>query len=178
MVRYNRYQDCITTETQKMLNGIGLKEDEIRFRLANLASNLDFYYGGYAGQVERDKNIALDELKNVEKQLDILSDSRKNIDRASETCQSSYLYDVFLWFSWLNPISTANAQIKIGGYSESEIRGIVIISIFACMGVFFFLSTGALLFSKNAKVVAFAMDSVKTLLGFFIGVAMSFLGVR
>jgi hypothetical protein len=46
------------------------------------------------------------------------------------------------------------------------------------MGLFFFLSTGALLFSKNAKVVAFAMDSVKTLLGFFIGVAMSFMGVR
>ena len=68
--------------------------------------------------------------------------------------------------------------MKIGAYSESDIRGIVIISIFGCMGMFFFISTGALLFSKNAKVVAFAMDSVKTLLGFFIGVAMTFMGVR
>ena len=68
--------------------------------------------------------------------------------------------------------------MKIGNYSESDIRAIVIVSIFGCMGVFFFVSTGALLFSKNAKVVAFAMDSVKTLLGFFIGVAMTFMGVR
>jgi hypothetical protein len=81
-------------------------------------------------------------------------------------------------FSWINPIGIANAQIKVGEYSENEIRGIVIISIFSCMGIFFFLSTGALLFSTNAKVVAFSMDSVKTLLGFFIGVAMSFMGLR
>jgi hypothetical protein len=98
--------------------------------------------------------------------------------KAREKCQSGYRYDVFRWFSWITPIGIAHAQIKIGGYSESDIRGIVIVSIFACMGLFFFLSTGALLFSKNAKVVAFAMDSVKTLLGFFIGVAMSFMGVR
>jgi hypothetical protein len=86
--------------------------------------------------------------------------------------------NVFGWFSWINPIGIAYAQIKIGGYSESDIRGIVIVSIFVCVGLFLFLSTGALLFSTNAKVVAFAMDSVKHLLGFFIGVAMSFMGVR
>src|SRR6266404_1175630 len=97
---------------------------------------------------------------------------------AEAKCRTNYPYDVFKWLTLLNPINEANAQIKIGAYSENEIRGIVIISIFSCMGVFFFVSTGALLFSKNAKVVAFSMDSVKTLLGFFIGVAMSFMGVR
>jgi hypothetical protein len=123
----------------------------------------------------------LEELKETLQTYEKLVEQLSQINaktNAIETCRSGYSYDVFRWLSLVNPIGIANAQMKIGGYSESEIRGIVIISIFVCMGIFFFLSTGALLFSKNAKVVAFAMDSVKTLLGFFIGVAMSFMGVR
>lgn len=106
----------------------------------------------------------------------IRDEIKRVVDIAQARCRTHYRYDFFQWFSGLNPIGVANAQIKIGNYSENDIRGIVIIAI--CMGIFFFLSTGALLLSKNTKVVAFAMDSVKTLLGFFIGVAMSFMGVR
>lgn len=96
-------------------------------------------------------------------------------------CRSDYPYDVFRWWSsLLTPITEANAQMRVGAgaYSESDIRGIVIISIFSAMGIFFFLSVAALFFSKSPNVVAFAMDSVKTLLGFFIGVAATFMGVH
>jgi len=93
-------------------------------------------------------------------------------------CKSDYPFDIFNWFSAISPIGVAKAQMQVGNYSENEIKGIVIISIFFCMGVFFFLATGAILFSKNAKVVSFSMDSVKTLLGFFIGVAVSFMGMH
>jgi hypothetical protein len=43
--------------------------------------------------------------------------------------------------------------------------------------LFFFVCVGALLFSTNVAVITLAADSVKSLLGFFIGVGMSFMGV-
>ena len=107
-----------------------------------------------------------------------IESARSIIPSMAKECQSTYSRDIFRWFSWINPIAEAKAQIKFSGYSENEIRGMVILSIFTCMGVYFFLVTGLLFFSKNTKVVTFAMDSVKTLLGFFIGVAASFMGVR
>jgi len=154
--RYNEYRQCIETSTKT--------DSEDRKGLIELV--IDIVKG--------------DQTLTNERKTQLIKETMKSLGTiyAASKCDPRYRYDVFRLFSWFIPISPAYAQMKIGGYSESEIRGIVIVSIFSCMGVFFFVSTGALLFSKSAKVVAFAMDSVKTLLGFFIGVAMTFMGVH
>jgi hypothetical protein len=174
MVRYNRHHDCVRTEIQRDADQLALQENEIQFKLANLAFFLD--------NESKQKPIPPDQIDQLKKNLQDLAVVRQDIPKiiatAQEKCQSGYHYDIFRWFSWMNLVGTANAEIKIGGYSENDIRGMVTVLSFASMGVFFFMSGGALFFSNNPKVVAFAMDSVKTLLGFFIGVGMSFMGMR
>jgi hypothetical protein len=167
IIRYNDYENCLK-------NGIaGIKKGSVI-----IPQSPD----DEENKLHSKENHEQPTLADLQALMDLMksqfSEVSKILEKIEEECKSEYRYDVFRLFSWLDPINVANAQIRIGAYSESEIRGIVIIAIFSCMGIFFFLSTGALLFSKNAKVVAFAMDSVKTLLGFFIGVAMSFMGVR
>jgi len=68
---------------------------------------------------------------------------------ANAKCHASYRYDIFKWFSWIDRVETAHAEMKFGNYSENDIRGIVIISIFFCMGLFFFMSTAVGLFVAN-----------------------------
>ena len=54
--------------------------------------------------------------------------------------------------------------------------GIVVILI--VLGVAFILCIGIILFSDHARRMTFAIDTVKVLMGFFVGVATSFFGVR
>jgi hypothetical protein len=75
-----------------------------------------------------------------------LDSERARLKSGQEECLTHYRYDVFQWFSWLNPIGVANAQIRIGGYTESDIRGIVYLDFRVHGGIFFLVnwSTAAL----------------------------------
>jgi len=48
---------------------------------------------------------------------------------------------------------------------------------FVILGVAFVISFVALFLAKNREVVKFALDTTKTLMGFFIGVVSAFLGL-
>jgi hypothetical protein len=86
-------------------------------------------------------------------------------------------WSAWRWFSMIDPIPPAYAQTKIVGYGPDEVRLMVVIAIFSTLALFFFVCVGALLFSTTPAVITFAADSVKSLLGFFIGVGMSFMGI-
>jgi len=93
-----------------------------------------------------------------------------------EECKKQW--SVYRWlFSTVYPISPAYAQAKIGGFGQEDVRLMVVITIFATLAVFFVICVCALLFSSSPAVITFAADSVKSLLGFFIGVGMSFMGI-
>jgi hypothetical protein len=102
----------------------------------------------------------------------------RNMATARHNCSS--FYDVFRWISWLGPITVANAQTgpPVDDANMRLVRTIFIAVIFACICVFFFVSVATLLISKNPKVLAFVMDSLKMMLGFFLGVMMTFMGVH
>jgi Ca2+/Na+ antiporter len=57
---------------------------------------------------------------------------------------------------------------------SSEIKQTIMIGIVAVLAILLLVSFGAVLFSKEPNKVAVAGDLLKTLLGFFIGVAITF----
>jgi hypothetical protein len=107
-----------------------------------------------------------------QKLLDLVEGSFAKTDVCKEN------WSMLRWFSMLEPVSRAHAQaLPNGNNSADAFRQMMLVGVFGMMAIAFFVSFGAVLFSKNEKVVSFAMDSVKSLLGFFIGVGMTFFGV-
>ncbi len=51
------------------------------------------------------------------------------------------------------------------------------IAVFFVLGVVFIASLIAIFVTTNPDVLKFAFDTIKTLMGFFIGVATAFLGI-
>ncbi|HXO68138.1 MAG TPA: hypothetical protein VN838_04170 [Bradyrhizobium sp.] len=62
--------------------------------------------------------------------------------------------------------------------SVDDVRLYGIVLILSTLGVAFILCIGIILFSDHAKRLTFAIDTVKVLMGFFVGVATSFFGAR
>lgn len=75
-------------------------------------------------------------------------------------------------------ISSAHAAEQLSALPGSVgLRWTAMIIILGMVPVFVVGSFGLLLFAKDAKLIAFAIDSLKMLLGFVIGAVTSFLGV-
>jgi hypothetical protein len=55
-----------------------------------------------------------------------------------------------------------------------EMRMWIMVLVFVVLGITFIISVAAIFNTTNAEVLKFAFDTVKTLLGFFIGVATGF----
>lgn len=62
--------------------------------------------------------------------------------------------------------------------TPDDVRLYGIVTILMTLGVAFILCIGIILFSDHARRLTFAIDTVKVLMGFFVGVATSFFGVR
>jgi len=62
--------------------------------------------------------------------------------------------------------------------SVEDVRLYGIVLILMTLGTAFVLCIGIILFSNHAKRLTFAIDTVKVLMGFFVGVATSFFGAR
>src|SRR5438874_6163787 len=170
--RYEQYHQCINTEstrivqeatarvTKELSNSLSaLAHQPNRQAIEDLAKQLEQISKEIEEYKPKSDNDVVDlrsmQFLMLQMQKQSLQMQKTSMESATVKCHTSYRYDVFLWLSSINPISPAYAQVKLERYSENEIRGMVIMSIFACMGLYFFISTGALLFSKNAKVVAF-----------------------
>jgi hypothetical protein len=61
--------------------------------------------------------------------------------------------------------------------TQDDARLWVMLSVFFVLGLTFIVSILAIFRSSNPDVLKFAFDTVKTLMGFFIGVATAFLGL-
>lgn len=61
--------------------------------------------------------------------------------------------------------------------TQETARLYVMLSVFIVLGVTFIVSVVAIFRATNEDVLKFAFDTVKTLMGFFIGVATAFLGL-
>jgi len=130
----------------------------------------------YSRITEKPQNQLTDAEKQFTAKMEAASrDWRNRTAAPRQDCQKHW--SVWRWFSMINPIQPAFADAKIGGYNADDVRLMVVVTIFSTLSLFFFICVGALLFSKNAAVISFAADSVKSLLGFFIGVGMSFMGL-
>ncbi|MGM5002934.1 hypothetical protein AB8A05_29695 [Tardiphaga sp. 538_B7_N1_4] len=76
-------------------------------------------------------------------------------------------------------ITTAHAQTPSPTKMTAEdVRLYGIIVILVVLGAAFLLCIGIILFSNHARRLTFAIDTTKVLMGFFVGVATSFFGVR
>lgn len=62
-------------------------------------------------------------------------------------------------------------------FTQEDARLYVMLSVFIVLGVTFIVSVIAIFKATNPDVLKFAFDTVKTLMGFFIGVATAFLGL-
>jgi hypothetical protein len=62
--------------------------------------------------------------------------------------------------------------------TPDDVRLYGIILILIVLGIAFLLCIGIILFSDHTRRLTFAIDTVKVLMGFFVGVATSFFGVR
>lgn len=62
-------------------------------------------------------------------------------------------------------------------FSQDDAKLFVFVAIFVVLLATFVLSIIAVFTTKNATVLSFSLDTVKTLLGFFIGAATAFLGL-
>jgi hypothetical protein len=62
-------------------------------------------------------------------------------------------------------------------FTVEDARPWAFLVILIALAVTFIGSIGLIFFAKDAEVLKFAFDTVKTLLGFFIGVATTFMGV-
>jgi hypothetical protein len=138
-------------------------EDQISKIIGNHHSN---YFTADSGTTDEERQL------NIQKKI------TKLYDDAKYKCSSARWLDVILSYNIIQPAHAEVDLPNVGGYDQNKVRILVVIAIFCTLAIFFFVSVGALLFSKNASVVAFAMDSVKSLLGFFIGVGMSFMGLH
>lgn len=114
-----------------------------------------------------------DKLTEAEKQQ--YQDGIEFYNNKLEECRRGW--SAWRWLTMIEPIPSAYAQAKIGGYGPDEVRLGVVMVIFSTLSIFFFVCVAALLFSRNPAVISFASDSVKSLLGFFLGVGMSFMGI-
>lgn len=140
-----------------------------------------------AEELEKNFNLLLesrakaeDQLTDTERRLQAeMDDWRRQIKGPQEECKKQW--SAWRWFSMIDPIPRAYAQGRLVDSKDVDfkenVRLMVVIGIFSTLAVFFFVCLGALLFSTNTAVITFAADSVKSLLGFFIGVGMSFMGV-
>jgi hypothetical protein len=59
---------------------------------------------------------------------------------------------------------------------SDEMRSLIMVLVFIVLGMTFILSIVAIFKTKNKEVLTWAVDTVKTLLGFFIGVATTLIG--
>jgi hypothetical protein len=81
--------------------------------------------------------------------------------------------------SSLSLITSAEAQtVTTTKITPEDVRLYGIIVILVVLGAAFLLCNGIILFSDHARRLTFAIDTVKVLMGFFVGVATSFFGVR
>lgn len=62
--------------------------------------------------------------------------------------------------------------------TADDVRLYGVVVILMVLGIAFLLCIGIILFSDHARRLTFAIDTVKVLMGFFVGVATSFFGVR
>jgi hypothetical protein len=62
-------------------------------------------------------------------------------------------------------------------FNQDDARLYVMMSVFVVLGATFIVSVIAIFKTSNPEVLKFAFDTVKTLMGFFIGVATAFLGL-
>ena len=62
-------------------------------------------------------------------------------------------------------------------FTQDDARLYVMLAVFIILGITFVVSIVAIFQATNADVLKFAFDTVKTLMGFFIGVATAFLGL-
>ena len=95
--------------------------------------------------------------------------------RTGELDGSGYLnFFSFVANAYAQPTS---ADSSYGAFNQGTIRGIVIVIVFFALLFAFIASILIIAMSKNEKSVAFAMDTVKTLIGFCVGVGSTFLGI-
>ena len=82
--------------------------------------------------------------------------------------------------SSLEIISPAYAEtVNPGGkLTPDDVRLYGVVVILVVLGLAFMLCILMILFSDHARRLTFAIDTVKVLMGFFVGVATSFFGVR
>jgi len=92
------------------------------------------------------------------------------------------LRDASSAFSKFSMTSTAHAQATVSPESRRTTvvpdwaRLWVMMAVFVVLGITFLGSVAAIFFVTNTEVLKFAFDTVKTLLGFFIGVATTLIG--
>ena len=62
-------------------------------------------------------------------------------------------------------------------FSQEDAKVYIMVFVFCVLGVTFFTSMSAVFMTTSPDILKFAFDTIKTLLGFFIGVATAFLGI-
>ena len=75
---------------------------------------------------------------------------------------------------WIIPHAYAAEEVTKMAYSP-EIKSLMILGVFATVFLFFVWSLGVVMFSRHAETRSFALDTLKTLTGFYIGIATTFL---
>jgi hypothetical protein len=142
--RYNQYSECISIEEQKF--------SELSSILGKLKEDLIANIGVEVHPIEEAKRAK----EALERTVNALSSAEDELTfksaEAMVRCDRRYFYVVFRLFSWFNPIGTARAQVEFGGYSEAEIRGIVIITIFGAWVCSFLCRPGHCIFLKMQRL--------------------------
>ena len=89
--------------------------------------------------------------------------------------QSSTLTGIFIPTAHAQPIQQATPDRSTANRS-SELKQNIMVGIVGILALLLVVSFGAVLFAKEPAKVAVAGDILKTVLGFFIGVATTFFG--
>ncbi|RWE78793.1 hypothetical protein [Mesorhizobium sp.] len=129
-----------------------------------------------------DKAVALKIQNSTDKVIDTLGVmTRENIRLLNVLGKGYPVESRALDYSF---ITTAQAEDRNAGDEEANekilkasIRGYVYIGMVVSLLILLLMCTAAVFFTKNEKVFSFAVDTIKTLVGFFIGVLSSLFGL-
>jgi cytochrome c biogenesis protein CcdA len=82
-------------------------------------------------------------------------------------------------FTFLAKANAENAQhgVQYRIVTHEEARLYIMISVFIVLGITFAGAILAVFITTNREILKWAIDTIKTLMGFFIGVATAFVGI-
>jgi hypothetical protein len=136
------------------------------------------------------REVLLQKVFNLQRQsFDLINDLYQDLDSSRRTFRNGATEAPRRSLaSFFSIIPSAVAQQPVGSptvaagnerqkFTQDDARLYVMLSVFVILGITFIVSVVAIFRTTNSDVLKFAFDTVKTLMGFFIGVATAFLGL-